>query len=373
MATRSTELSERKAAILHALVRHYIRTGEPVGSEILTTASGLGVSSATVRNELAALEELGYLTQPHTSAGRAPTDLAYRFFVDTLPGRARLREPERRAVVSFFDEALADVDDILRGTTQLLSRLTHYASLALAPSRAESRIVRCELVGLGSATLLLVVLDTGRVEKRLVDVSPAASDPDLDRTSRALLEIVNGRTLADAARTVAERAAGADERAAAVLRSVAEGLAALEGSSESEHVVVGGVSNIAAEEAFHRRDTLRQVYEALERESAMLRLLREAALGTPVTVTIGRENPLPEMWEASVIAAPFAAGGGASGTIGVVGPTRMDYGAAISAVRVVAERLSAAVEALRGERHEGTARAERARPPRARRARVPGA
>src|SRR5947208_11561926 len=160
---RQTELSERKAAILRALVRHYIRTGEPVGSEALTAAAGLRVSSATIRNELAALEELGYLTQPHTSAGRAPTDLAYRYYVDLLPARPRLRDAERRAIVGFFDEALADVDQILRGTTILLSRLTRYASLALAPSQKGAVIARAELISLGTATMLLVGFDTGRV------------------------------------------------------------------------------------------------------------------------------------------------------------------------------------------------------------------
>src|SRR6266498_1178256 len=149
----SRDLSERKAAILRALVRLYIRTGEPVGSEALAASAGLGVSPATIRNELASLEEMGYLTQPHTSAGRAPTDLAYRSYVDMLPARPRLRESERKAIVHFFDEALADVDDILRGTTHLLSRLTRYASLALAPSQRETAVARAELVRLGTATL----------------------------------------------------------------------------------------------------------------------------------------------------------------------------------------------------------------------------
>jgi heat-inducible transcriptional repressor len=120
----------------------------------------------------------------------------------------------------------------------------------------------------------------------------------------------------------------------------------IEDAAATEHVVMGGVANIAAEEAFQRRETLRQVYEALERESAILRILREAAFTSPVSVMIGRENPLPEMWEASMVAAPFMAGHGAVGTISVVGPIRMDYVAAISAVQAVAERLSAAVEAL---------------------------
>lgn len=344
MTTKASELSARKAAILSALVKHYIRTGEPVGSEMIAHASGLRVSSATIRTELAALEELGYLTQPHTSAGRAPTDRAYRYFVNHLSGPPRLREPERRAVVAFFDEALADVDEILRGTTQLLSRLTRYASLALAPAAIESLIARCDLIGLGSTALLLVVFDSGRVEKRPLELGEL-SDQDLERLSRLVMGATRGRALGDASAEVNGRARASPGDAKA-LKRVAQALDQIERTGPTDHVVVGGVANIAAEEAFHRRETLRQVYEALERESALLRMLREAALATPVSVTIGRENTLPEMWEASVVAAPFGAAG-ATGTIGVVGPTRMDYASAISAVRVVAERLSAAVEALR--------------------------
>src|SRR5438874_11815753 len=182
---RSTgELTERKAAILRDLVHLYIRTGEAVGSEALAAFSKLGVSSATIRTELSTLEEMGYLTQPHTSAGRLPTELGYRYFVNMLPARSRLRDPERLAIVHFFDEALADVDAILRGTTQLLSRLTRYASLALAPSQRETAIIRAELILLGTTTLLLVVFDTGHVEKRVIDVDPHVSERDLDRISR---------------------------------------------------------------------------------------------------------------------------------------------------------------------------------------------
>src|SRR2546423_13222759 len=164
------ELSERKAAILRDLVHLYIRTGEPVASEALVGVTRLGISSATIRNELAALEEMGYLTQPHTSAGRIPTDRGYRYFVDMLPARSRLRDPERKAIVQFFDDALADVDEILRGTTHLLSRLTRYASLALAPGLRDSPIARTELIRLGSGVLVLVLFDSGRVEKRLLDL-----------------------------------------------------------------------------------------------------------------------------------------------------------------------------------------------------------
>src|SRR2546427_3499255 len=335
--TESYALTDRKADILRALVRHYIRTGEPVGSESLAGAAGLRVSSATIRNELASLEELGYLTQPHPSAGRVPTDLAYRRYVDLLPARTKLREPERRAIVGFFDEALADVDAILRGTTQLLSRLTRYASLALAPSQRETAIIRSELIRLGTAVLLLVVFDTGHVEKRVIESAGEMADEDVDRVSKKMTEAFRGRTLSEADAIALELERTAESRDRPILGRVAEALSSIGETAETEHIFLGGVANIAAETGFDRRETLRQIYEALERESAVLRLLREAAATPPVSVTIGREHPVTEMWEASLVAAPFGAGGGL-GTIGVVRPTRIDYLAAISAVRAVAER-----------------------------------
>jgi heat-inducible transcriptional repressor len=307
------------------------------------------VSSATIRNELAALEEMGYLAQPHTSAGRVPTDLAYRHYVDNLP-RRRLRDPDRRAIVDFFDEALADVDDILRGTTILLSRLTRYASLAMTPSSREGTIVRAELVPVGSSAMLLVVFDTGRVDKRWIEAPAGLPEADVEEASRTLTERTRGLTAADAGAALRDptNPASSSSDVLALYGRVAEALDSIDHTMTEEHVVVGGASNIASELVFQRRESLRQILEALERESEVIHLLREAATGPPLTVTIGRENPVTGMWEASVIAAPYGVEGGPAGTIGVVGPTRMDYASAIAAVRAVAERLSAAVEALGG-------------------------
>jgi heat-inducible transcriptional repressor len=198
------------------------------------------------------------------------------------------------------------------------------------------------LIRLGSATLLLVVMESGRVEKRVVDLDPDLPDEEVERLSTELNRTARGRDIATACEDLSAKAAKDESRRAALTR-IAEVLSAVEEAAEAEHVFVSGVANIAAEEAFRRRETLRHVYEALERESEVLRLLREAAAGGAMSVTIGHENRLPEMWEASVVASPYGAG---AGTIGIVGPTRMDYASAMAAVRAVAERLSAAVEAL---------------------------
>ena len=206
-------------------------------------------------------------------------------------------------------------------------------------------MIRSELIRLGSAVLLLVVFDTGHVEKRMIEPATEIADEAVDRISKRMTDAFRGKTLSEADAIASDWQRTAEPRDRAILARVAEALASIGSTGEPEQIFLGGVANIAAEAAFYRRETLRQIYEALERESAVLRLLREAAATPPVSVTIGRENPVTEMWEASLVAAPFGAGGGL-GTIGVVGPMRMDYLSAISAVRAVAERLSAAVEAL---------------------------
>src|ERR671918_290535 len=164
-----SELGPRKAAVLRAVVEEYVRSGEPVGSETIAESSGLGVSSATIRNEMAALEEMGYLSHPHTSAGRIPTDSGYRHYVDTQPHGARLRDAHRRAIAGYFAEAIMDLEEVLKGSVQLLSRLTQYAGLAVPPGAAEEPVVRLELIDMGPTLLILAVGQHGRVDKRVID------------------------------------------------------------------------------------------------------------------------------------------------------------------------------------------------------------
>ena len=336
-----TELGPRKLAVLQAVVEAYVRTGEPVGSETIAERAGLGVSSATIRNEMAALEELGYLSHPHTSAGRIPTDLGYRRFVDSLPPGGRLRDPQRRAIAGFFTEAIVDLEEVLRGTTQLLSRLTQYAGLAVPPGIAEEPILRVELIDMGSAVMVLVVGQHGRIEKTIVDRPAELDGRGLEALERRLGDAVRASTLRDA-QAQALKLAGESHRAERdVLLAVADVLADMQQAGSSGHVFVGGVANLADEAAHWRRETVRRLFEALERESELLRLLRDTAAGPDdVSVTIGAEHPSTGEWEASIVAAPFRAGSMQIGTVGVVGPTAMDYDTVVASVRAVARRLS---------------------------------
>src|SRR5439155_15072884 len=186
-----SDLGARKIAVLRAVVEEYVRSGEPVGSETIADGAGLGVSSATIRNEMAALEELGYLSHPHTSAGRIPTDVGYRFYVNSLPARGKLRDAQRRAITGFFAEAILDLEDVLKGSVQLLSRLTQYAGLAVPPSASEEPIVRLELIDMGPTMMVLAVGQHGRVDKRVFD-RPGEIEPVTIASAERRLEALRG-------------------------------------------------------------------------------------------------------------------------------------------------------------------------------------
>jgi heat-inducible transcriptional repressor len=338
-------LGSRRASVLRAVVTDYIRSAEPVGSGTVATRYRLGVSPATIRNDMALLTEMGYLEQPHTSAGRIPTDLGYRFYVDALPAPSRPTEVQRRTIAEWLDEPISDVEEILRRTSQLLSRMTRYAAVALTPVLEQSLVVRTELVPLGSAALLLVVYQTGGVDKRSLDLPAASDDEAVRRVSDALVREVRDLSLDEAGHRVDGLAAKAAQPDRSLFAAIAGAFRDFE--ARAEHVFLGGVANI--EEAFERRDSVRRLFEALEEEASVLRLLRALpAEREDVIVRIGREIPLQAMREASVVVAPYRVGGRTVGTIAVVGPTRMEYPRAMSSVRAVARRLTEIVDALAG-------------------------
>ncbi len=343
MADRG-ELGQRKAAVLHTIVEEYVRTGEPVGSETIAERAGLGVSSATIRNEMAALEELGFLSHPHTSAGRIPTDAGYRHYVDTLPTRGRLKDVQRRAIASHFAEAILDLEEVLKGSVMLLSRLTQYAGVAVPPGAADEQLVRLELIDMGPTMMVLAVGQHGRVDKQILD-RPEHWSADAFHGAQRKLRGLQGKTYSDSQAKLLELAATVPADEHDLLLVVADVLRLATRGDHATHVMVGGVANLADEAQTWRRETLRRLFETLEREQEMLQVLHDVA-ADDVSVTIGAEHPTTGVWEATIVTAPFRAGDVNLGTIGIVGPTRMDYLSAMASVRAVAERLSEAATEL---------------------------
>jgi heat-inducible transcriptional repressor len=341
-------IDERKATVLQAVVTDYIRTAEPVGSGRIARRYRLGVSPATIRHEMSLLEEMGFLSQPHTSAGRVPTDQGYRFYVDHLPRRGVLETTARQEIRSFFGGGAHDPDELLHGTASLLSKLTGYAAIALPPGPEGSRVLRAELVPVGSGVMLLVVGDTGRVDKRVLDLGTEPTERIVRRASELLSGRLAGLTYREAADRVAGLAREIAREERRLVAEVAEEIRRLP-DSDAHHVHIGGMANIADEGSFERRETLRELVEALEERATVLELLDAAsdAMGE-VIVRIGHENPLRALNEASVVVAWYGADERPAGAVAVVGPTRMEYARAMSTAGAVAGRLSALLAGLAG-------------------------
>jgi heat-inducible transcriptional repressor len=330
-------LDDRKAAILRAVVECYIGTAQPVSSSYVSGLGELSVSPATVRNEMAVLEQEGYLLQPHASAGRVPTDKGYRFFVDSLAGPAPLGPAQAELVRTFFARAHGELERTLADTTGLLSRLTDYAAVVVAPNAAEPGIVRsCQLVRLSQrAVLVLAVLANGAVERRSLELAADVSETEVQAASNVLAGFLTGSSLDKAGGLPQMGAPAAETLAAVALKALRS-----PDPETGEHVFVGGAARMAA--AFEAVPTIRKVLGILEEQYVLVALLKDV-LDRGLTVAIGKEHGLVPLADCSVVVAPYDVDGERAGTVGVLGPTRMHYDQALAAVAVVSKRLTKAL------------------------------
>jgi heat-inducible transcriptional repressor len=328
-------LEDRKLEVLRAIVEDYVSTQEPVGSKALVERHNLGVSPATIRNDMASLEDEGYIAQPHTSAGRIPTDKGYRLFVDRLSSVKPLSNAERRAIQSFLDGAL-DLDDIVGRTVRLLATLTQQVAVVQYPSLSRSSVRHVELVPLSSTRLLVVLItSTGRVEQRVVESGSEVSDTLLAELRAQLNAATVGVRLPEAAGRLDDLPDrfGSAERAvvAAVLAALLESLV----EEHEDRVVLGGTANLARFGPDFPL-TIRPVLEALEEQMVLLRLLGEASDPSVLQVRIGHENAHEGLTSTSVVSVGYGTESEMLAKLGVLGPTRMDYPGTMGAVRAVA-------------------------------------
>jgi heat-inducible transcriptional repressor len=326
---------ERRFEVLRAIVADYVSTQEPVGSKVLVERYNLGVSSATVRNDMAALEDEGYIAQPHTSAGRIPTDKGYRLFVDRLSQIKPLTTAERRAIDSFLDGAL-DLDDVLRRSVRLLAQLTRQVAIVQYPMLARSSVRHIEVVSITPARLMLVLItDTGRVDQRMVDLGDVVNEDAVSRLRTQLNSVMVGERLAEASAKVAELPDQASSELRDPMVRICSVLIESLVDHPDERVLLGGTANLTRNVADFP-GSLRQVLEALEEQVVVLKLLAATRDAGTVTVRIGEENEAHEMRSTSVVSIGYGSGLAPLGGMGVVGPTRMDYPGTIAAVRAVA-------------------------------------
>ena len=328
-------LDDRKLEVLRAIVEDFVSMNEPVGSKALAERHRLGVSPATVRNDMAALEEEGFITHPHTSAGRIPTDKGYRLFVDRLSQVKPLSAAERRAIQSFLEGAI-DLDDVVRRSVRLLAQLTRQVAVVQYPSLSRSAVRHLEIVHLAPTRLLLVLItDTGRVEQRVLELPAELSDEDVAQLRTAFGSRLHGVRLVDAPERLSDLPDAAPPAIRPVLTSVMSVVLETLVEQPEERLALAGTANLTR----HSLDfpgTLRPVLEALEEQVVLLKLLGEAHDPTTVHVKIGEENSVEGLRSTSVVAVGYGPEEAAYGGLGVVGPTRMDYAGNIAQVRAVA-------------------------------------
>jgi heat-inducible transcriptional repressor len=331
-------LEERKLEVLRAIIEDYIASEEPVGSKALAERHQLGVSPATIRNDMALLEEEGYIAQPHTSAGRVPTDKGYRLFVDRLASLKPLSSAERRAIASFLEGAV-DLDDVLRRTVRLLAQLTRQVAVVQYPSLARSAVRHLEVVHLAPTRLMLVLItDTGRVEQRVVELPAAVSEPLVGQLRTVLNAALRERRLAEAPEIVTALPDAALPELRPVLTTMTSVLLETLVEHPEERVVLGGTANLTRS-ALDFPGTIRPVLEALEEQVVLLRLIGEVQSPSRVLVRIGEENPYEGLRSTSVVTVGYGPGDRALGGLGVLGPTRMDYAGTMSSVAAVARYI----------------------------------
>jgi len=341
------KLDRRRLDVLRAIVEDYVATQEPVGSKALVERHNLGVSPATIRNDMALLEEEGYIHQPHTSAGRVPTDKGYRLFVDRLTNVKPLTQAERRAIHSFLGEAV-DLDDVVSRTVRLLAQLTRQVAVVQYPSLSRSAVRHVELVGLAPSRVMLVLItDTGRVEQRVVEVGSIDESALGELRARLNAHIV-GRRLSEVPELLEDfalRMPGADTPTAgrAAVDALCAVLLEMIVEQREERVVFGGTANLAR---FGQDfpDSIHPVLEALEEQVVLLKLLGEATAPSLLTVRIGRENGFDQLTSTSVVTSGYGRGEDTLAQLGVLGPTRMDYPGTMGAVSAVARYVGRILE-----------------------------
>lgn len=338
-------MDSRKLDVLRAIVEDFVATQEPVGSKSLADRHGLGVSPATVRNDMAALEDEGYIAQPHTSAGRIPTDKGYRLFVDRISGVKPLTVAERRAIHTFLEGAV-DLDDVVRRSVRLLAQLTRHVAVVQYPSLQRSTVRHVELVALHPGRLLLVfITNTGRVEQRVLDVDRVLSDEEVATLRTGLNVALVGELLTDVPRQLAELPDRVDPDLRPVLTGIISVAVEALVDRPEERVMLAGTANLARTAALDFPGTLRPVLEALEEQVVLLKLLGEAYDPATMVVRIGQENELEELRSTSVVSIGYGSGDTALAGLGVLGPRRMDYPGTMAAVRAVARYVGQALDA----------------------------
>ncbi len=340
------QLDERKRAVLCAVVEAYIRSAEPVGSEHTAVREQIKVSPATIRNTMAALEDIGLLSHPHTSAGRVPTDAGYRQYVDMLPEPEPLRGVDRQAIRRGLEGSVAEPSGAAEQAARILSSVTHYTSVVAAPGLGDQTFRSLHLVPLGSQRALAVIAtNAGGLQGCMVDLPDGVEPDTLEHVSRTITESLRGCRIADLTHRRLEQVVGEASWQQRLVERVQSWLRRERTGGTRIRIRVEGARHLLREPEFRSPAAATQVLDVLEEESVLADALT-ATSGQGVRIFIGVENRRRELRACSLVVAAYRGADQAAGTVGIVGPTRMRYRHAVTAVRYVADRLTDALQAL---------------------------
>lgn len=343
-------MDDRKQKVLLAIVQDFIATAEPVGSRTIAKKYRLGVSPATIRNEMADLEEMGYIEQPHTSAGRIPSVRGYRYYVDYLMKKRELTREEEELIRSQLATKARDVGKVFRRTGNLLSQLTSYTSMVLTQQRRPSKFKHIQLVPMNPAqTMVIVVMDNGAVHHRLIETPESIIASDMETLSKVLNAKLQGLNMDTIKFTLLKELYFELGRHKHILDLSLELIQDSLSLEEEDRIYLGGVFNMLTQPEFHNAERIKTMLGILEQEELLCELLSDENLDKGVTVRIGDEIKDYDIKDYSVVAAPYMLSGRKIGTVGVLGPTRMDYAKVISVVDFLTKNLSIALDrVLRG-------------------------
>ncbi|MDD5018390.1 MAG: heat-inducible transcriptional repressor HrcA [Eubacteriales bacterium] len=334
------DLNERKLGILKAVIDDYIMTGLPIGSRTISKKHGIELSSATIRNEMSDLEDLGFLEQPHTSAGRIPSTKAYRFYVDRLMKVAKLNAAEANRIKSYFETRMSEIEQVIEKAAQVLSDTTHHISMILKPQLRKSVIKRIQLVKITEhKAILLVITNAGLVKDSVIVVPEGLSYDYCEMVSNLLTNKLSGKTLED---VESDLAICLIEQARTNSEFVSDILSAIETSVEphgERGIVLGGTQNIIEYPEYMSVEKAKNFIALLETKDMLYNMMKKATK-LEFSVTIGPENEAYELFDMSVVTATYKIAGKTLGSFGVIGPTRMDYAKVVSILGYVSSSLN---------------------------------
>ena len=332
-------MDARKFRILQAIIDDYILTAIPVGSRTISKRQDMNLSSATIRNEMSDLEELGYLEQPHISAGRVPSAKAYRLYVDELLREGKLKTDDAQSIREHFQTRSGKMEDVINRAAQVLSNITSYTSLAMGPNGAEMTVRNLQLVPISHrSALLVIVTDSGIIRDSVIHVDGELDSDALYAISRMLTERVSGRTLHETQQVLSFMSREFSEKHE-VIDSISRLVAEAESSGNRTRIAFAGPSNILNFPEYSDVEKARTFLSLLETKDAILSLL-EQRQSVAFTVRIGPETGVPELSDCSVVTATYSLDSGTHGTIGVIGPTRMHYSRVLGVLGAMGQQLS---------------------------------